>query len=142
MVKVGSSFSRRYIQRRAMSVMVDTITIHRPTDGTFNTNTGLLTADISQKIYEGKARIYSVDGPSVINVGEADLVMRNTNISIPANTSPVPNRDDIIMVLEAISDEDLQGRAFRVLDVSGGGLVRATRRMLCTGIEESSSWGQ
>ena len=142
MVRVGSSFSRRYVQRRAVAVMIDTITIHRPTKGTFDTNTGLLESDISQKIYEGQARIYTVEGPSVISVGEADLSMRNTYISIPANSSPVPNRDDVIMVLEAVSDDDLQGRSFRVLDVSGGGLVRAVRRMLCVGIEESSAWGQ
>ena len=140
MTKVGTTFSRRYVARRAQEVMIDTVAIHRPSAGAFSTATGMTTAGETVKIYQGKARIYSVTGPQVINIGEADLSMRQTNISIPADASPVPRRDDIVVIFEAVSDEDLQDRAFRVIDVEGGGLVRAVRRMLCTGIEESASW--
>ena len=122
--------------------MVDTVAIHRPGDTTFNNQTGLNLATEKSSIYQGKARIYSVAGPQVISVGESDLTFRSTYISIPADVHPAPHRDDLVIVLEAVSDEDLQGKAFRVLDVEGGGLVRAVRRMQCTALEESSSWLQ
>jgi Family of unknown function (DUF6093) len=140
MVRVASSFSRRYVTRRALGAMVDTVTIHRPGDTVFDDQTGFNAATETTKIYQGKARIYSVAGPQVVEVGEADLTFRSTYISIPAEVFPAPHRDDIVIVLEARSDEELQGKAFRVLDVEGGGLVRAVRRMQCTSLEESSSW--
>jgi Family of unknown function (DUF6093) len=140
MVRVASSFSRKYITRRALGAMVDTVAIHRPGDVVLDDETGLNTATESTKVYQGKARIYSVAGPQVVAVGEADLTFRSTYISIPAEIFPTPHKDDIVIVLECVSDESLQGKAFRILDIEGGGLVRAVRRMQCQVLEESSAW--
>lgn len=120
--------------------MVDTVAIYRPGPMAFNSTTGLNAATSVKKIYEGHARIYSVEGPSLISVGEADLVFRQTYISIPADVLPAPIRDDIVKVLEGRSDEDLLDKAFRVMDVSGGGIVRAVRRLLCQTLEENAQW--
>jgi len=140
MVRVASSHSRKYLSRQVNSVMIDTVAIYRPGKVSFNTTTGQNQATEESKIYQGKARIYSVSGPQVVAVGEADLTFRSTYISIPADVLPAPHRDDIVLVLESVSDEELQGKGFRVLDVEGGGLVMAVRRMQCQAMEESSSW--
>lgn len=140
MFRAASRYSRQYIARRALGAMVDRISINRPGDVQLNPTTGMNVAVAGEEIYQGQARIYSVSGPQVVDLGEADIALRMTYVSIPSDWLPVPQRDDIITVLEARSDEGLQDKAFRILDVDGGGLVRAVRRMQCVSWEENSSW--
>jgi len=138
--RAASRYSRQYITRRAFGAMVDRVAINRAAGVELNTTTGMNVATAGVEIYQGQARIYSVAGPQVLDLGEADITLRSTYISIPAGYLPAPQKDDIVTVLEARSDEALIGKAFRVLDVDGGGLVRAVRRMQCVAWEESSSW--
>jgi Family of unknown function (DUF6093) len=138
--RVATRYSRQYIARRALGAMVDRVSINRPGDVALNTSTGMNVAVAGEEVYQGLARIYSVTGPQVLDLGEADITLRMTYISIPSDYLPAPQKDDLITVLEARSDEALQGKVFRILDVDGGGLVRAVRRMQCVTWEESSSW--
>lgn len=126
--------------------MNSAITIRRGNLGTLNTTTGLvggLTA--SNVIYKGKARIRLI-APGGQVPSPDPIALRQTLISIPM-TSPVPHRDDLVIVSSTNRDSDateadtnLDSRAFRVLDVDGGGYFGDARRMTCCSWFPSRTW--
>jgi hypothetical protein len=126
--------------------MYYTVQIERMSDGVFDETTGQISPAVKLIIYIGPARISSVTGPQVLGLGEDQMAFVQTSISIPWDTDPVPNRDDIVTVLtydrhRGFGDEALIGRAFRILSVEFGGQMFAVRRMSALAIEASAAWG-
>jgi hypothetical protein len=143
---VVSPYARGYARRHATAHMYYMVQIERMAAGVFDSASGQITTSVKSIIYTGPARIWTVAGPQVIAVGEDQMAFTQTNMSIPWDATPVPNRDDIATVLNytahpAFGDPSLIGRSFRVLDVQFGGQMYATRRMSVLAIEESAAWG-
>lgn len=134
-----SDYARRYVRDRAQAHMNCTIILSRHRDGLLDPDSGLYTADTGKVIYRGKARIWDSTTGAIINVGEADLATTATYCSIPFD-SEMPRVDDLIRVISAPVDGALESRGFRVMNVDGGGLIRATRRMQITALAENRSW--
>lgn len=143
---VVSPYARNYARLHASAHMYYTVSIVRMLDPLFDDVTGLLEATQKLSVYQGPARIWTVAGPQVLGVGEDQLTLRQTYVSIPWDAFPVPNRDDIVTVLTYdvhpfYGDDELIGRTFRVTDVELGGQMYATRRLQVIGLEPSSAWG-
>jgi len=139
----ASPYTRRLVQKRVEEQMLSTIRILRGELGGFDETTGIGGGLTNVTvIYRGKARIWNVNGSGVINVGEGTIDTRQTYISYPID-APVARRDDIVEILDAeLSDNDLDNRTFRVLDVDGGGYIGAARKMTCTSFYPSRYWGE
>lgn len=139
----ATPFARSLVRRRVEAQMLSTITVLRGNLGTLNPTTGMvggLTG--ATTVYAGKARIRTVSGAGVINVGGGEIDQRSTVISIPIS-SPVPHRDDLVLIGEDDeADPDLDTRIFRVMEVDGGSYFGDARRLSCTGWLSSRYWGE
>ena len=129
-----------YVRKRAEAQMQCQVKIYRNTKTELNPVTGQIVSGQGQVSYQGKARIWGVDGAGAISIGEADITTRATYCSIPVTHTPVPSNDDTILVLTCPYDPDLVGRTFRITSVDGGGMLSATRRMQVVGFYENRSW--
>jgi hypothetical protein len=143
---VVSPYARAYARAHATAHMYYTVRIERMSLGVFDQVGGGIVPAVKALIYTGPARIWTVTGPQVIAVGEDEMSMTQTNLSIPWDADPVPHRDDIATVVDynphgGFGDQALIGKTFRVLDVQYGGQMYATRRMSVQAIEESAAWG-
>lgn len=94
-------------------------------------------------LYEGKARVYTVSGPSSDMSMDEPQAFSTSYISIPLPKeleAPVLTQvDDLIEVTEHF-DQMIVGRVFRVLDVDGGGQWPVVRRHMVSGAARYSGW--
>lgn len=137
-----SSLTRAAVRRRVEQAMGSIILISRGTLGELDPVT-LLVGGITaaNTIYDGPARIRTVNGADTVSLGGGEIAVRNTIISIPMSVTAVPRRDDLVQVIsDSGSDADLDSRVFRVLDVDGGGFFGDARRLGCAGWYQSRWW--
>ena len=139
-MRTVTPWARSYVRSHSEAHFNCQVSINRHADWTLDGVSGELEITQGNSIYSGEARIWSSDTGSVLALGEADINTMATYVSIPWDASPVPDRDDIVTVSSCPGDPDLAGRAFRIMSVDGGGLMRATRRMQVTALSESASW--
>lgn len=139
MIRVISDRTRAYVRKRVLEAMTANVTIYRMVKPALDTNTLFVTATSAETIYTGAARIRQVTGGAPIIVGEEQLSVAGTAISIPFDAA-LPRADDIVVVSSFGPDEELETRAFLVRDVDAGGLIRAARTMTCAIYEESRWW--
>jgi len=85
------------------------------------------------QIYQGIARIWEVTGTSSISIGESDVDIQSTQISLPWNT-PLLQKNDEIQVLSATTDSVMVGKRFQVQSSAKAGELRATRRYNVIGV--------
>lgn len=134
-----SNYARAYVRARAEAHMNCTVKITRGQRPAYlDRSTGLVTAATANVIYTGKARLWSLDKNSNVNIMETDLVTQNVYISVPWKVAP--HNDDIVVVTVCPGDADVVGRAFRVIGQDGAALTRATRRLTCVTLGENRSW--
>ena len=136
-----SSFARTYVRNRATLHMVATVAIYRHEDGSFDPVTGMLSSQSGRVIYTGKGRIWYASSGSVTVMGDADIDIIDTYLSIPFATRAVPRRDDVAVVVKSETDPDMVGRAWRIMSADGGGLMNATRKMAMQTMTDSQTWG-
>jgi len=121
--------------------MAATVTIYRHAETIdFDDITGL--ADLPgprTEVYSGKARIWTSNTGSVTVVGEAEITLTMTNVSIPLDAS-LPQKDDVIVVDANAHDTATVGNTYRVMGVDGGGLIGGARRMSCSTFSDSAFW--
>lgn len=126
-----------YVQKQVEQFMVDTVTITRPTAGSFDANTGRHTTGTLSTIYTGKARLAPTRGPREMALGEEIVAMRDTDCYIPIG-SPAPRRDDLITVNTSRDPQNV-GRVFRITDVRVGSYT-ASRQLSAVQMEPSETW--
>ncbi len=137
-----SPLARALVRRRVEAQMLATITILRGALGTLNPTTGLVGGLASAvTVYTGKARIRSVTGSGVIDVGGGEIDQRSTVISIPI-AATAPRRDDLVVIgQDDAADAELDTRIFRVMEVDGGGYFGECTHLNCTGWYSNRLWG-
>lgn len=131
-----SARARAYVRRRATAQMYATCVIERVDEGLWDPLSNLVTAGGRTVIYTGECRVWELSGPQPVDIGDDQIVLQSTNISIPWDVNPVPHRDDEVKILGSAVDFDLVGRRYRILDEAKSGDLRATRRFLVHGVEE------
>jgi hypothetical protein len=139
MPRTVSTWAKSYVRNVAEHQFTSSVRIHKVGTPVLDTVTGIYTSVEGADVYEGPARIWSVDGSGVLSLGEGDYAMQATYCSIPWDAEPVPDVDDQVEVI-ASDDTELIGQRFRVMSVDGGGLTRATRRLSLAGLTENRSW--
>lgn len=131
--------TQTYARARATANMLASVRILRIQKPDMDDLTLIVTAALSETVYDGVARITTVNPAGVLTVGEEQISTRSTNVSIPYDSS-VPRVDDVVIVDSYGSDTDLGERAFQIKGVDGGGLLRAVRTLSCVVYTESRWW--
>ena len=123
-----SSAALAYVRTHAASMMNSTCRIERVKRPSFDQSSGTAVAGSKTTIYEGPCRIWEVSGGGPIMIAEDEVVTQNTQLSLPWDTSPVPERDDEVQITEAPTDASLVGKRFVIETSAKAGDLRATRR--------------
>jgi hypothetical protein len=135
-----SRYAQNYVRDRAQDHMTAEVTIYRHADAIdFSIVTGIATLPPRQSIYVGKARIWTGDSGASMIIGESEIAMLSTNISIPLDAVTI-HKDDIIVVDENPPYEVMTGEGFRVMSVNAGGLIGSTQRTQCISLADSATW--
>lgn len=137
--------ARAYAERN----MVDEALVWRPKAPVLEDD-GTLESQVDFVLWDGKARVWSVQGPLTMGVGDEPTYYSQTFCSIPLvvqqepDVEPVPMSprvDDVVQVLRH-RDPLMVSRYFRVVDVEAGGFLPACRKMQLVGIQASKQWGR
>lgn len=144
--RVNHNRVEEYVRRYARFNMRCTVRIVRPSAPVFDDTTGSLASDNTEEVYNGLARIYTVQGPVTYMLGDEPQHYSSTYVSIPVTDDlgaplPSPRVEDVIFVLTSPGDSDLEGRTFQIQDVESAGQWTAVRRLQVVGIQASKVWG-
>lgn len=120
-----SPYAKTYIRDRATDLMNATVRINKPAPA-YDPVTRTTTNTEGPVKYEGPARIWEVPGGQQIIIGDQEIVVTQSNMSIPWD-APVPEVDDLIIVVDS-DDSDLVGRSINIESMVRGGGLRASRR--------------
>lgn len=118
-------FSLSYLRTRTTEKMDHTCRINRPGSYTDNDLTGIASYQAGAVVYEGPCRFWEAQGGSGGFLGEEQVKVTQTFLSIPWS-SPVPEEDDVITILTHV-DPDMVGRTVQVEAMTRGGDLRASR---------------
>lgn len=125
-----------FVRSRATAVMNYTCRIERVNPPEYNENSLLSTSGSKTNIYEGVCRVWEVAGGGPVVISETDIVMQNTQLSIPWDVAVVPQRHDEVLILTAPTDPALVGKRFQIESSAKAGQMRATRRFAVTAMEK------
>jgi hypothetical protein len=111
--------------------------IERVTPPTFDQASGTATAGGRTLIYEGPCRLWEVSGGAPVVVGEDDIVMQSTQLSIPWDVPVVPKKDDEVVITAHPTDQYVVGKRFVIDSSAKAGDLRATRRFAVRGYQRT-----
>lgn len=131
-----SSRARDYVRNRATGVMQSTCRIERVNPPSFDQSTGRATSGSREVIYEGVCRLWEVSGGGMTVVNEDEIVMQNTQLSIPWDASPVPRKEDEVVITSSNTDSAVVGKRFVIDSSAKAGELRATRRFAVRGYQK------
>jgi hypothetical protein len=126
-----------YVRSRATRMMTHTCKVERVTKATYDETSLIATPGAKTIIYSGVCRIWSISGSAFVVVGETDVMMQNTQLSIPWDVDPIPQHNDEVTVLTADDDDSLVGKKFQIQDSGKSGALRATRRFTVISMEKT-----
>jgi hypothetical protein len=87
-------------------------------------------------IYQGPGRIWEITGASTVVVSENDMLMENTQLSLPWDLDSLPQRYDEVVVIEVPpQDSTLLGKRFQIQTAAKAGELRPTRRYTITAVQ-------
>lgn len=136
-----SERTKKYARQRAQDHMSAMVIVYRPEDPQieFDELTGLSEVPQHEKVYEGVARVWSIDTSGTLILGEADVSQASTNVSIPYDGTVEVRNGDVVYVLAHDSVAYI-GKSYTAMGVNYGGFLDATIRITCTGLTASNSW--
>lgn len=113
-----------------------TCRIERVTNGQYDEDDLIYTAGTRELLYEGPCRLWEVSQASQVQVGETDISMYSTQLSIPWDTQADIRRHDEAVILTSPSDEQVIGKRFEIQSVAKAGQLRATRRFTVSAVQD------
>lgn len=134
-----SDRSRNYLRKRVEDHMLARIEIFPAEEGTFDETTGVFSVPSRVPFYDGKARIRLLSSGNEIVIGESEISMADTTISIP-HDSPRPNADDVIVVTSNPPSTVIEGYVFVIINFEVGGLAGASMTINCRSLDANASW--
>lgn len=120
-----SPFAKSYLRRRATEQLWDACRIYKQGKMTVGDNFSARRSPAVIK-YEGACRLWEVPASSQVVIGDSQLVVSQTYLSLPWD-APVPESDDIVLITKS-DDPDLVGRTVSIVSVVRGGGLRGTRK--------------
>lgn len=134
-----SARTRAYLRKRVQDHMLASITLYRPATGSFNSTTGMVDIPSRSAYYTGSAAIKMLSSGNQVVIGESEISMADTVISIPFD-SPKPKIDDVAVVVSNSPNPMLDGMAFVVINFTIGGLLGDTIKINCRSFDDNASW--
>jgi hypothetical protein len=128
-----------YVRKRATAVMQYTCRIERIQPPTYNTTSLLGTPGSRTTIYEGVCRVWETSGGSPVQVTETEVIVQNTNLSIPWDVNVVPQKHDEVLITASPTDTLMVGKRFQIESSAKFGEMRATRRFNVVSLEKKAS---
>lgn len=135
-----SERSRSYARRRVQDHMSSTVFIFRDGAIEFDENTGIMSVPTRDYYYYGKAKVAALSQSGTMLMGEIQMSLGTTSISIPFSEDVHPKRDDIVVVGDNPTDQTADDHKFRVMSVNRGGIFGAVITMECVSFEDSAQW--
>ena len=120
-----SPYARTYLRERATDLMNCSIIAANPLV-VYDPSTRRETAGAGEQIYDGPARVWQVPSSAQVVVGEDQVTITQTMLSVPWDT-PSFALDTLILVTDA-DDPDLIGRSLNIESSVRGGGLRASRQ--------------
>lgn len=118
-----------YVRSRATGVMQAQCKIVRVIKPSFDQSTGTATSGARSVIYEGRCRVWEVvGGGTPMLIGEEEVEVDNTQLSLPFDVSPIPKRYDQVEITAHATDPEMVGKRFEINSGAMAGDLRATRR--------------
>lgn len=108
--------------------MVDECRIWTPGAPVVAPGTKIATRGVKELKYEGPCRLWEAQSGSQVVIGDEQVAMTQTYLSLPYN-SPIPEADDVCQITKS-EDDDLVGRTVSIVSITRGGGLRASRRFL------------
>ena len=141
---IGLLLARAKVRARVAQSFTTPMVIKRGQLGTFNSTTGLQGGLASAStVFTGHGRVHTITGQGGVVAGDGEFDTRQVVISVPWNTTPVPARDDMVVLgADTAADPELPGEVYRVMEVEGGSLFGDARRLSCVGWHPSRYWGE
>jgi hypothetical protein len=134
-----SPTAQAYIRRRASELMADECRIFKPQKPVLDRNTGKTVTPSPVTKYEGPCRYWEVQSGQQISVGDEQLTLTQSYLSLPYD-APVPESDDIVEITKSV-DSTLQGTTVAVISITRGGGLRGSRKLLVRVVEsKKDSW--
>lgn len=134
-----SPAAQAYIRKRASALMADECRIFKPGKPVLDRNTGKTVTPDPVVKYEGVCRYWEVQSGQQISVGDEQLTLTQSYLSLPFD-APVPESDDIVEITKSV-DPTLQGTTVSVIGITRGGGLRGSRKLLVRVVESSKdSW--
>lgn len=131
-----SKRARNYVRKRATAVMESVVRIERVEEPVFDEVSVRATSGSRTVIYEGPARIWTMNTGGAIVLGEDSLHTQTTVMSIPWDVKEIPRIKDQIEVLYSHVDEKIIGRRGHVTGTPKAGDLRPTRTFQVQFIED------
>jgi hypothetical protein len=133
-----SPFAASYVRRRTTEHMVDRCKVWKPGDIIVDTD-GNAHREVGTVKYEGPCRFWEVNAGQQIVVGDEQISMTQSYLSLPFD-SVVPEQDDVVEITACV-DSDLVGRMVNITGVVRGGGLRASRKFSVQVVEsKKASW--
>jgi hypothetical protein len=123
-----SQFARDYVRKRTEDRMEDACKIWKPGEPTFDPVTKRASRAEAVVRYEGMCRIWEAQAGAQVLVGDEQVTMTSTYLTLPRE-APVPESDDVIEITDAL-DPDMIGRTVTITGVSRGGDMAPSRRFM------------
>lgn len=134
-----SPFAASYVRKRTTEHMVDRCKIWKPGAPVVDPGTGVATRPVAEMKYDGPCRFWEVNAGQQIVVGDEQISMTQTYLSLPYD-SIIPEADDVVQITEC-DDSDLVGRMVNVTGVVRGGGLRASRKFSVQVVEsKKATW--
>lgn len=127
-----SPFAASYVRKRTTEHMVDRCKIWQPGDVVVDED-GFAHRDEALVKYEGPCRFWEVNAGQQIIVGDQQISMTQSYLSLPFD-SVIPEQDDIVQITASV-DSDLVGRVVNITGVVRGGGLRASRKFTVQVVE-------
>lgn len=134
-----SPFAASYVRKRTTEHMVDACKIWTPGAVVVDPFDGSAHRDEGQLKYEGPCRFWEVGSGQQIVVGDQQISMTQSYLTLPFD-SVIPEADDVIQITKSV-DSDLEGRVVNVTGVVRGGGLRASRKFSVQVVEsKKATW--
>lgn len=124
-----SPYAQTYIRARAEDLLTDTCRITSVTEAILNRFTNEYSNPSGLVIYEGPCRLWEIATSMTVTVGEEQLGIGTTMLSLPWDIDPVPQPTHLVEILTS-QDQDLIGRTGVLGKPARGGNLRATRKFV------------
>lgn len=131
-----SSRALAYVRERATGFMQSQCRIERVAKASFNQTTGRAVGGAKVVVYQGRCRIREMSAGGIVLVGEDDVFMQSTMISLPWDIPVLPKRDDEITITAHNTDPMMIGKRFVIDSSAKAGELRATRSFSIRGYQE------